>query len=735
MQRSLVLACASFVASPLLALQVSVVNWVPSHCGQASGALQAAATGGVPPYAWLWSNGATTEIITGLVAGTYTVTVTDAVGTVAMDDGEVWTSQLWVGGQVRPDLAHCTGSYPTVDLSLYRQTDFGVYIWGQPPFTITGPASVVSSNVLPCAGGSICDVLPNLVRVEMDVPPGSQQTIYWEDANGCPGSSHVTMSTEAVWPVVSIYNVQGTCSGGNNGSFAYTVTPIVYQDLTLRIFRPNGSLMSSVPIGTGISGAYGQLSPGLYVLKVVAEVDGPFGDELCFDLTSVMIDDLGNTCGHVTGPVFIDANANCAWSFNENRIPQAIVEFTPGPYYTTTSSIGQFGVNLPLGTYDYTVIHPGAQQDCDGPITVSSGTLNTPIGCSSLFPLDAEVSGCYSPARPGFEHFYSLTLRNNTAANAGNSTLTFEFDPALTFLSASPAPASVVGNIITWTMSGIGAYASSNRLIYFQVPPDIGLIGTALTSTATVTTTNADAVPANNVWVAQQIVTASYDPNDKQARTSTGGSTVYLLDADEWIDYTIRFQNTGTDTAFTVVITDTLPITLDPASIRVSGASHSFNWALTGSGIVTFNFPGILLPDSNINEPRSHGFVGFRIRPRLPIAPGTTIENIANIYFDYNPPVITEPSVLVAEFSTGVGERHSSSTSILPNPGNQWFQVVRKGQFTVRVLDAIGREAIQPAIGSEKLTVLTDRLLPGLYTVLVSSQEGGAEALRWIKSY
>jgi hypothetical protein len=59
-----------------------------------------------------------------------------------------------------------------------------------------------------------------------------------------------------------------------------------------------------------------------------------------------------------------------------------------------------------------------------------------------------------------------------------------------------------------------------------------------------------------------------------------------------------------------------------------------------------FYFPNILLPDSNINEPRSHGFVGFRIRPHLPLLPGDEITNIANIYFDFNPPVITEPSVL-----------------------------------------------------------------------------------------
>ena len=56
------------------------------------------------------------------------------------------------------------------------------------------------------------------------------------------------------------------------------------------------------------------------------------------------------------------------------------------------------------------------------------------------------------------------------------------------------------------------------------------------------------------------------------------------------------------------------------------------------------------------NEAASHGFVSSGSSLcRSP--PGTVIENIANIYFDFNDPVITEPSVLVAEFSTGVEER------------------------------------------------------------------------------
>jgi len=77
-----------------------------------------------------------------------------------------------------------------------------------------------------------------------------------------------------------------------------------------------------------------------------------------------------------------------------------------------------------------------------------------------------------------------------------------------------------------------------------------------------------------------------------------------------------------------------------------------------------------------LNEPRSHGFVSFRIHPRLPLLPGDAIENIANIHFDFNPPVITEPSVLVADFSTSVQERPTHSIEVYPDPAEDLLNVI-----------------------------------------------------------
>ena len=54
-----------------------------------------------------------------------------------------------------------------------------------------------------------------------------------------------------------------------------------------------------------------------------------------------------------------------------------------------------------------------------------------------------------------------------------------------------------------------------------------------------------------------------------------------------------------------------------------------------------FIFNNIQLPDSNVNEPASHGFVKFKINQRANNPLGTVIENKAGIYFDFNEAVIT----------------------------------------------------------------------------------------------
>ena len=156
---------------------------------------------------------------------------------------------------------------------------------------------------------------------------------------------------------------------------------------------------------------------------------------------------------------------------------------------------------------------------------------------------------------------------------------------------------------------------------------------------------------------------SSYDPNDKIGYP-TGSDVEHFIEKGQDISYRIRFQNTGTDTAFNVVILDTLLSTLDPTTIRLQGASHPMEFDLTGNGVAKFTFPNIMLPDSDVNEPLSHGYVKFNISQKPGLELGTTIENEAAIYFDFNDPIITNRTL----HTIGEPNVEVSSTEVfLPN--------------------------------------------------------------------
>ena len=138
-------------------------------------------------------------------------------------------------------------------------------------------------------------------------------------------------------------------------------------------------------------------------------------------------------------------------------------------------------------------------------------------------------------------------------------------------------------------------------------------------------------------------ITGSFDPNDKRG-FPLGFGVNNFIEANDPIDYIIRFQNTGNDTAFLVVILDTLPQQLDPNSIELKGSSHDYRMQIIDSNIIEFTFENIFLPDSNINEVASHGYVAFKIDQQLDLPIGTEIINSAAIYFDFNEPVITDDS-------------------------------------------------------------------------------------------
>lgn len=151
-----------------------------------------------------------------------------------------------------------------------------------------------------------------------------------------------------------------------------------------------------------------------------------------------------------------------------------------------------------------------------------------------------------------------------------------------------------------------------------------------------------DADPIIDIYCGE--VTGSYDPNDKTG-FPLGQGILHDIEQNQDLEYLIRFQNTGTDTAFTVIIRDTLPNELDIYSIEGMTSTHEYSFRIYGPRVLEWRFDNIMLPDSNINYEGSQGSVRFKINQVMNLPIGTTIENSAGIYFDFNPPIITNTTL------------------------------------------------------------------------------------------
>ncbi|MEN0006720.1 MAG: T9SS type A sorting domain-containing protein, partial [Bacteroidota bacterium] len=226
----------------------------------------------------------------------------------------------------------------------------------------------------------------------------------------------------------------------------------------------------------------------------------------------------------------------------------------------------------------------------------------------------------------------------------------------------------------------------------------------------------------------------AFDPNDKLAYPKGYGDQNYI-EANELIEYKIRFQNTGTDTAFNVVLEDQLSEWLDPSTIKLGASSHPYRMEIDENATMRFYFDNILLPDSTTNEPASHGFVQFQIEQQLDNPLGTVIENFADIFFDFNEPIRTntvfhtigEAFVLVNTIEGPAVE--TLSLKWLPNPAREEvrfeFEDYEVKDGHLELLDQQGRRLHVQVFSGKQTRLIRQLEWPnGLYFFRLTDSKG-----------
>ena len=226
-------------------------------------------------------------------------------------------------------------------------------------------------------------------------------------------------------------------------------------------------------------------------------------------------------------------------------------------------------------------------------------------------------------------------------------------------------------------------------------------------------------------------ITGSYDPNDKQGFPRGWDEDEHYIEANIPLDYLVRFQNTGNDTAFTVVIKDTLDHQLNFASVRPGASSHPYHFEISEEGIITFTFDNILLPDSLVNEPASHGFVKFKINQIADLPEGAVLKNRVGIYFDFNEVVLTNTTWHTIEFAPITTALSNESNPLVqirtsPNPFSTKVNIQIKGKQVEEgqliLYDLTGRSLLSKDFSGNQLDLDRNHLPSGVY--LFKIQDG-----------
>ncbi|MGR6086964.1 MAG: T9SS type A sorting domain-containing protein [Arcticibacter sp.] len=336
---------------------------------------------------------------------------------------------------------------------------------------------------------------------------------------------------------------------------------------------------------------------------------------------------------------------------------------------------------------------------------------------------DLEVSLTMGAMRPGFNGTAVLTLRNvGTTVKSGVLNLSFNSSNMIIDSITPNAGTSFNGNTATFNYN-LSPTQTSNWWVRYKLD-STAVLGTFIQSIASATDP-LDLTPVNNIDTVLTQITGSFDPNNKLV-SPDGSWNIDSISSGLDLEYTINFQNTGTDTAFTVVVTDSISPLLDLASMRILSSSHPMVVDVSDRKVF-FRFYNINLPDSNVNEPLSHGNLRYSIRPLTNCMVGDEVLNTAYIYFDFNQPIITNTTQNTVVLLSGIDEMSKPVLQLFPNPISDGSLNVQSSEPIQQIwVHDIGGRQIQYLEGFNASRIRLDvrNLTSGVYLMKLQTANG-----------
>ncbi len=446
---------------------------------------------------------------------------------------------------------------------------------------------------------------------------------------------------------------------------------------------------------------------------------------------------------NVNGKVIYDADIDCLLDSTEsgfgnvklNLYENGVLQqqaYTGGDgYYSFETANGNYAIQADNFTYPFVITCPSGGFDTAVISATDSISYNNNFAVKCLTQgFDVGVasavrdSGLFRPANYALVQILAGDLSNRYGAHcaagvAGQVQVSFSGPIGYQgYAAGALTPDVVSGNTITWNISDFGTVNYSTAFHLRFKTDTTAQAHQAVSFAVSVSPTSGDVDTSNNNMIIVTEIIVPYDPNIKEVSPIADIDT-----AQEWLNYTIHFQNTGTAEAQHVYVDDTLDTDLDASSFQLLGYSHQ-PLVQIKQNTVRFNFPNINLPDSNTNEPLSHGYVQYKIKLKENLPIGTTINNTAFIYFDFNAPVVTNTTTNTIVTATGVSEIRGQKSEIrlYPNPTNTILniQTEKFNPVLVSVFDINGKKILE-----QKYTPQIDvsLLTSGIYFIELKSND------------
>ncbi len=414
----------------------------------------------------------------------------------------------------------------------------------------------------------------------------------------------------------------------------------------------------------------------------------------------------------INGKLYLDANNNCQYDNGEKPLVNFPVRIKDN---TKTNVATKY--TLPNGIYEFTGFTKGMYtvsidtaellfkarclpgidstifQNSLKPI---SRTIDFGLTCKPGFDYGVTSIIPWGAIFPGLEHSVSISAGqllesygNCNTGIGGNVTISISGKANYIRSGIGTTPSNVNGNTISYDIADFSkTNKKSGFILVLKTDTSAKSTDSICINVVITPSTNGDLNPENNIKRICYKVLNSYDPNMKEV-SPVNVSPGY----NDWLTYTIHFQNTGNAPALNIRLADTLDTLLDLETFEIMNYSHPMQTSLYGN-IVSFKFKNIELPDSHTNSDSSHGFVQYRIKPKKDLTLGTKIRNTAYVYFDYNDPIVTNTTVneYVKHQTSSIDKQTKQAiVNIFPNPSDGKVKVASSMPYLLEVSDMTGK--------------------------------------------